>query len=54
MIVRSPAACASCSATIDTPPVPSSTTVEPGARPPSANSAFHAVMPAHDSVDASS
>ncbi|HTR05875.1 MAG TPA: LysR family transcriptional regulator [Paraburkholderia sp.] len=30
MIVRNPAACASCNAQIDTPPVPSSATVAPG------------------------
>jgi hypothetical protein len=52
-MVRSPAALASCSAHIETPPVPRSSTVLPGLAAPPTKRAFHAVTPAHGSVAAS-
>ncbi len=52
MITRAPAALASCSAQIDTPPVPSSSTVLPARIAPVSNSACQAVVPAQVSVAA--
>lgn len=46
-----PAALASCSVKIETPPVPSSTTTEPGPTS-AARSAFQAVLPALGKVEA--
>ena len=54
MITRAPAIFASWSAKIDTPPVPSVSTVSPARRILPCISAFHAVTPAHGSVAASS
>jgi len=45
---------ANCSANIDTPPVPSTSTVWPARTVPLTFSAFHAVTPAHGRVAASS
>jgi len=52
-ITRAPAALANCSAKIDTPPDPCTSTVEPGRIASSTNSARQAVSPAQVSVAAS-
>ena len=53
MMACAPAALANCSAKIETPPVPSSSTVWPGLRSPTSNRLFHAVTAAQGSVAAS-
>jgi len=52
-ITRAPAALANCNANTETPPLPCTSTVEPGCVTPSTNSARHAVSPAQVSVAAS-
>jgi len=52
-ITVAPMARASCSAKIETPPVPSTSTLSPALMPPSTTSARHAVRPAVVSVAAS-
>ena len=53
-ITRAPAACANCNAKIETPPVPSTSTVSPTRNGRPAYSAFQAVTPAQGSVAPSS
>ena len=52
-MARRPAALANCNAKIDTPPVPCSNTLSPGASRATSITARHAVTPAHGSVAAS-
>ncbi|KYF80838.1 hypothetical protein BE11_18035 [Sorangium cellulosum] len=53
-ITRAPSACASCSAKMDTPPVPCTSTDCPACSFPCGTSAFQAVTAAHGSVAPSS
>ena len=53
-MTRAPAASANCMANIETPPVPSVSTVCPAISERAPNSAFHAVTPAQGSVAACS